>query len=111
MFERRSSAEWFELLEAADVPFMPMHDLHSVLADPHLQATGFFETVQHPSEGAIRSMRGMPRWQSAPPGPARPAPRLGEHTVEVLREAGLTAAEIEQLLASRAACAEAPGAP
>ncbi|HRH86356.1 MAG TPA: CoA transferase [Rubrivivax sp.] len=111
VFERRSSAEWFELLEAADVPFMPMHDLHSVLADPHLQATGFFETVQHPSEGAIRSMRGMPRWQSAPPGPARPAPRLGEHTVEVLREAGLTAAEIEQLLASRAACAEAPGAP
>lgn len=110
VFEQRSTAQWFELLEAADVPCMPMHDLHSVLADPHLQATGFFETLQHPSEGTIRSMRGMPRWQSAPPGPARPAPRLGEHTVEVLREAGLASAEIEQLLASRAACAEAGGA-
>ncbi len=110
VFEQRSSAEWFELLEAADVPCMPMHDLHSVLADPHLQATGFFETVQHPSEGTIRSMRGMPRWHSAPPPAARPAPRLGEHTVEVLREAGLAPAEIDRLLAARAACAEArPG--
>lgn len=107
VFEQRTTQEWFELLEAADVPFMPMHDLHSILSDPHLQATGFFETLQHPSEGTIRSMRLAPRWQTARPAPPRPAPRLGEHTVQVLREVGFSDAEIERMLASRAAGAGA----
>ncbi|RYF68516.1 MAG: CoA transferase, partial [Comamonadaceae bacterium] len=55
IFEERTTAEWMRLLEQADVPFMPMHDLQSVLHDPHLEATGFFATVQHPTEGAIRT--------------------------------------------------------
>lgn len=111
VFEERSTAEWMELLERADVPFMPMHDLQSVLQDPHLQATGFFQTVEHPSEGTIRSMRMAPRWQENTADEPRPAPRLGEHTAEVLREAGLGSAEIEQLLASGVArAAPAPAA-
>ncbi len=103
VFEERPTAEWFALLEAADVPFMPMHDLHSVLHDPHLQATGYFEAVQHPSEGALRSMRMAPRWYTLQTPAPRPAPRLGEHTLEVLREAGFSAAEVAQLLATGAA--------
>jgi len=102
VFEQRSTAEWMRLLEAADVPFMPMHDLQSVLTDPHLEATGFFQPAQHPTEGALRSMRPAPRFQvHAPgdgPGEARLAPNLGEHTTEVLREAGLADAEIHRLL-------------
>lgn len=100
VFEARRTADWMALLQAADVPCMPMHDLHSILADPHLVATGFFQTVQHPTEGTVRSMRPAPRWQHHAPGPARLAPGLGEHTVEVLREAGFQAAEIERLLAA-----------
>ena len=103
VFEQRSTEEWFALLEAADVPFMPMHDLHSVLTDPHLQATGFFETIEHPSEGTLRSMRAPPRWQATPAPAQRPAPRLGEHTLQVLREAGFSEIAIERLLACGAA--------
>jgi crotonobetainyl-CoA:carnitine CoA-transferase CaiB-like acyl-CoA transferase len=103
VFEERGTAEWMKLLEEADVPFMPMHDLQSVLEDPHLQATGFFRTVEHPTEGAIRSMRMAPQWQHNASDEPRPAPRLGEHTVEVLREAGFSGGEVERLLASGAA--------
>jgi formyl-CoA transferase len=103
VFEERSTAEWMTLLEQADVPFMPMHDLLSVLQDPHLRATGFFQPVEHPTEGPILSMRMAPQWKHNTPGEARLAPRLGEHTVEVLQEAGLSTAQIEQLLANGAA--------
>ncbi|MCE3270603.1 MAG: CoA transferase [Ramlibacter sp.] len=108
IFEQRSTHEWMKLLEAADVPFMPMHDLQSVLTDPHLQATGFFQDVEHPTEGSIRTMRMAPQWQQSTPAAQRPAPRQGEHTVEVLGEAGFSSAEIDQLLASGAARTQSP---
>jgi crotonobetainyl-CoA:carnitine CoA-transferase CaiB-like acyl-CoA transferase len=103
IFEERTTAQWMQLLEKADVPFMPMHDLQSVLHDPHLEATGFFTTVEHPSEGLIRSMRMPMRWVNSPADAPLPAPRLGENTSEVLGQAGFSAAEIEALLASGAA--------
>ena len=98
MFEERTTNEWLALLEKADIPFMPMHDLLSILDDPHLAATDFFEQVDHPTEGRIRSMRPAIRWSDTPPGAARPAPRHGEHGIEVLQQAGFTAQEIEDLL-------------
>lgn len=107
IFEQRSTADWMALLEQADVPFMPMHDLLSVQHDPHLQATGFFAIEQHPSEGALRTMRGPMCWRHAAAGRARPAPRAGEHTREVLAEAGLPAGHIDALLA-RGAARQAP---
>src|ERR1044072_6417246 len=57
IFETRTTAEWTDLLTKADVPVMPMHDLESILQDPHLVKTDFFPVVMHPSEGAIRSMK------------------------------------------------------
>ena len=103
VFVERSTAEWMALLERADVPFMPMHDLHSILDDPHLAATGFFSQVEHPSEGAIRSMRMPMTWQHSAPPPQRPAPRQGEHTREILQGAGYSSAEIDDLVAAGAA--------
>lgn len=102
IFEERSTDEWLALLEAADVPMMPMHDLQSVLTDPHLVATGFFSTVDHPSEGPIRSMRMPMSWSDSTPDPARPAPLHGEHSIEVLQQAGFTASEIDDLMAQGA---------
>ena len=110
IFEERSTAEWVRLLEEADVPFMPMHDLQSILHDPHLTATGFFSEVDHPTEGPIRSMRMPMAWTNNTPDPPRPAPRLGQHTREVLLEAGLTGGEIDALVASGAVRVSQPRA-
>jgi crotonobetainyl-CoA:carnitine CoA-transferase CaiB-like acyl-CoA transferase len=99
LFEERTTAEWMALLEQADLPMMPMHDLQSVLTDPHLVATGFFSIIDHPSEGPIRSMRMPMTWSDSRTGPVRHAPRLGEHSVEVLQQAGFNATEIDDLIA------------
>ena len=106
IFEERSTAEWMALLEAADIPMMPMHDLQSVLTDPHLVATNFFSTVEHPSEGTIRSMRMPMTWSDSTPEPARHAPRLGEHSIEVL-EQPLRSRRDRELIAS-GACRRQP---
>lgn len=105
IFKERSTAEWMTLLERADVPFMPMHSLQSILHDPHLEATGFFSTVEHPSEGAIRTMRMPMRFQAYPARAATPAPTLGQHTRQVLTDLGFTAQDVEAMLASGAAYA------
>lgn len=103
IFLERTTAEWLELLERADVPSMPMHSLTSVLDDPHLAATGFFSTVEHATEGTIRSMRYPVTWQKSRPGVARTAPTLGQHTREVLGEMGYAPEQIDAMLAAGAA--------
>ena len=45
ILETKTTAEWTAILEKADVPVMPMHDLESLLGDPHIVATDFFPVV------------------------------------------------------------------
>jgi len=101
--KKRSTAQWLEALERADIPVQRMNSLADIVADPHLAATGFFRTVEHPSEGAIRSMAVPSEWSESAPEYRRHAPRLGEHTREVLREAGYAKDKIERLIATGAA--------
>src|SRR5499427_8612756 len=98
IFATRTTAQWTELLTTADIPVMPMHDLESMLADPHLVATGYFPVVEHPTEGPIRSMKVSAAWSETPAEPARLAPRLNQHGEEILREAGFTADEIAAMV-------------
>jgi crotonobetainyl-CoA:carnitine CoA-transferase CaiB-like acyl-CoA transferase len=95
---QRTTAEWLNLLEEADIPVMPMHTMESLLDDPHLNAIGFFKTVQHPSAGAIRTMAIPGTWSESVPEITRHAPQLGEHSCEVLREIGYDDATIQRLL-------------
>lgn len=97
VFLTRTTAEWMELLERADLPAMPLYDFEGVMADPHLKATGFFQTVEHPSEGTIRQMAVPAKWSRTPAVPERLAPRQGENGIEILQEAGFTVDEIEAL--------------
>lgn len=109
---QRTTAEWRALLPESDIPIFPMHTFESLLQDEHLAATGFFRQSVHPVVGPIVETAVPSEWSGTPPHNHRPVPTLGEHTVEVLREAGCTEAEIEALLASGAAGAPAAaGAP
>jgi len=100
IFLGRTTGEWLDLLARADIPVTPLHTLESLMSDPHLAAAGFFSVVEHPSEGRIKSMRVPSTWGETQPEPTRPAPNLGEHSVEVLKEAGYGPEEIDALLAS-----------
>lgn len=83
----RTTDSWRTLLDAADIPNMPMNSIDQLLDDPHLRATGFIREVEHPSEGRIFVTRNPTRWSGTPPAASlSPAPRLGEHTREILDE-------------------------
>ena len=100
---KRTTAEWLEALERADIPVQRMNSIDDIVADPHLAATGYFITREHPTEGRIRSMAVPSEWSESQPEYRRHAPRLGEHTREVLGEAGYSEAQIDALLAAGAA--------
>lgn len=86
----KTSAEWVALLSTADLPFAPVNSVDDLLADPHLDAVGFWHSMQHPTEGALK-LPGIPVRYSATPGSIRRhAPNLGEHTAEVLAELGIS---------------------
>ena len=96
----RTSADWERLLSAADIPWMPMNSLTSLIEDRHLAQTQFFRKVEHPSEGPITTMAVPARYSVSAPEYRRHAPRFGEHSAEVLREAGYSDAEIGQMIAA-----------
>jgi crotonobetainyl-CoA:carnitine CoA-transferase CaiB-like acyl-CoA transferase len=101
--KKRSTEEWLEALERADIPVQRMNSLADILSDPHLAAIGYFDAVEHPTEGRLRSMSVPSEWSESQPGYRRHAPRLGEHTREIFSELGFSKEKIDQLLASKAA--------
>jgi crotonobetainyl-CoA:carnitine CoA-transferase CaiB-like acyl-CoA transferase len=83
----RATAEWVEILRAADLPMTPVLAPEDLLEDEHLQALGFFQREEHPTEGEVRTI-GVPVRFSRTPGEIRRlAPRLNEHREEILKEA------------------------
>ena len=95
----RTTQEWLKLLHEADIPCMVPHTLETLLEDPHLKDCDFFQFREHPSEGRIRTMREPSTWSETPPPSDRFAPRLGQHTREVLAEANYSHAEIDDMTA------------
>jgi len=97
----RSSGDWLELCKRLEVPAAPVLKIDDLLHDEHLEETGFFEHLSDSRLGALL-FPGVPlKFDGVRPG-VRVPPRLGEHTREVLEEAGFAADEIAALLASGA---------
>jgi crotonobetainyl-CoA:carnitine CoA-transferase CaiB-like acyl-CoA transferase len=93
----RTTAQWQALLDQADIPNMTINSPEDLLGDPHLEAVGFFPTIDHPSEGRLHTMRTPTTWSGTPCEPPLPAPQLGEHTHSVLKEAGFSEARISEI--------------
>lgn len=100
---QKTSAEWLAIFRAADVPAGPYNTIEGLLEDPHLKAVGFVGTEEHPSEGRIRRTRVANRFSGGMRDNPLPAPRIGEHTREILAEAGCDEAAIAAMLESGAA--------
>jgi crotonobetainyl-CoA:carnitine CoA-transferase CaiB-like acyl-CoA transferase len=102
----RSTQEWLDLFGRTSVPINRVSSLEDLADDPHLRETGFWKFTEHPTEGCLRGTAFPVNFFGTPVDETRRhAPRLGEHTRELLREAGYDDRRIEAMLASGAAMA------
>ena len=97
-----STAEFIERARACGAPFAPAYDVEDFLADPQVAHNGTVETVEDERFGTTQYLRSPVRYERTPSQLRRHAPRLGEHTDELLAEAGFAASEIERLRAGGA---------
>lgn len=91
----KTTDEWLGICAEIDVPCTRIYALDALPSHPHLHSVGLFEESEHPTEGKIRQIRPTARFAATPVTLRRHAPALGEHTAEVLREAGLNQVQID----------------
>jgi len=108
LLKHRTTEEWLEAFDKADIPAMPVRTLEELLDDPHLKATGFFTEREHPTEGPITTFASPLDFEKTKVEFRRHAPRIGEDGVEVLREAGVSEADIDKLRAAKALIVPGP---
>jgi crotonobetainyl-CoA:carnitine CoA-transferase CaiB-like acyl-CoA transferase len=86
---KHSNADWVAFCDKVSIPCMPVLSLEELPDDEHMKAVGMFTQAEHPSEGPYKAIRAPVSFSSAPFRVRRHAPRLGEHTAEVLKEVGI----------------------
>ncbi len=97
VLKAKTSAQWLALLEAHQVPSAPVLTREQVLSNAQVLANELIVESEHPVAGRMRQPRPPARFGATPAQIARPAPRLGEHTDEVLRELGVSANQLAAL--------------
>jgi crotonobetainyl-CoA:carnitine CoA-transferase CaiB-like acyl-CoA transferase len=93
----RPRQHWLDLLDSNGIPCGPINDYAQVFADPQIAAREMSVEIEHPTLGRMRTLGSPIKMSATPPLVGRRAPLLGEHTEEVLREAGLSDEEITEL--------------
>ena len=101
--KQKTTQEWMEIFDSNDVPAMPFQTLDQIMDDPHLKDIGFFETLEHPTEGKIINMKLPNKLSHGARKDFRHAPKIGQHSAEILREAGYGDKAISDLIQSGAA--------
>ena len=98
-FKEKTRDEWFAELKAQDVCATPVYGLEEALAQPHVRERAMITTLEHPEYGPIPQIGVAPKFSETPGRVRTLAPQPGEHTEEVLREAGLSEEEIARITA------------
>ncbi|UYO95141.1 CaiB/BaiF CoA transferase family protein [Pollutimonas sp. M17] len=93
-----TSEYWLQALGKADIPAAPLYSVDDLIDDPHLRQVDMLQPLQHPSEGAMRTPAPVGSYSKTPLSIRRHAPRLGEHTQEILHEAGLRQELVDSVL-------------
>jgi crotonobetainyl-CoA:carnitine CoA-transferase CaiB-like acyl-CoA transferase len=94
---QQPARHWLALLEANDIPCGPINDYAQVFADPQVLARGMVVDGEHPTLGRVKSLGSPIKMSATPADVTRRAPLFGEHTTQVLEQAGYTADEIAAL--------------
>jgi crotonobetainyl-CoA:carnitine CoA-transferase CaiB-like acyl-CoA transferase len=99
----KTTDEWVELFDKLDVPAARYNTIDELMTDPHLRDVGFFREEQHPSEGKIRRSKLANSFSGGVRENETHAPLYGEHTRAILGELGYGAADIDRMVAAKAA--------
>jgi crotonobetainyl-CoA:carnitine CoA-transferase CaiB-like acyl-CoA transferase len=99
---QKPCSHWLAVLDENDIPCGPINDYGQALSNPQIVARDMVVEVDHPTLGRIRTLGSPMKMSATPPDVTRRAPLLGEHTDEVLGEAGFADHEIAALREARA---------
>jgi crotonobetainyl-CoA:carnitine CoA-transferase CaiB-like acyl-CoA transferase len=103
VFEALTLDEACAMMRKTDIIFAPMQTLDDFVDDPQAHEAGCFVDTPDGWGGSFKAPAAPVRFPATPTGPAGPAPKLGEHTREVLLESGYDPAAVEALIAAGAA--------
>ena len=98
----KTTQEWLDIFADTKVPVIVVNSLDDLFTDPHLEAVGFWQDFDHPTEGKLK-MPGFPvKFSETPATIRKHAPNFGEHSIEILAEAGIDEETIKEMIESKA---------
>src|SRR5436190_2396785 len=96
-FQTKTRDEWLRILEAHDVPAVPLYNIAEVLDDPQVKHLALTETIEHPKAGALKFVGAPVRYANLAKAKSAPPPLVGEHSRRILRSLGYDSDQIEAL--------------